>query len=92
MDPPVTQATPRASSRAPVSVAISIGSCKASALRDVAPRGGHARREITAQPQFGAEVANPVVSRRGVTHLKAFDRKLVDHARESRDLCQLLGR
>jgi hypothetical protein len=27
IDPPVTQATPRASSRAPVSVAISIGSC-----------------------------------------------------------------
>lgn len=27
MDPPMTHATPRASSRAPVSVAISIGSC-----------------------------------------------------------------
>ena len=92
MDPPMTHATPSASSRAPASAATSIGSCNALAAGNVRPRGGHARPEVVTQPQLGAEVANHFVSRCGVTSLEAFDRKLVDHTRESRDLRELLGR
>lgn len=61
-------------------------------MRDVRPRRGHARGEITAQPKLGAEIANRRVSRLWVPAPEAFDRKPVDHARESRDLQQLLGR
>jgi hypothetical protein len=58
----------------------------------VRPRHQHTRREITAQSQLGTQVANRSVSRPGVTSPKTLDRELVDHARESRDLRQLVGR
>ena len=64
----------------------------ASGRRDVRPRGGHTRGEITAQPQFDTEVPNHFVSCRGVPSPETFDRKQIDHARKLRDLRQLLGR
>jgi len=90
MDPPVTQATPMVSSRAPILTAMATGSSSPSA--GVTWDRVNSSRQFATQPQFRAAVSDRFFVGHWVSLPESVNRKSVHHAGQPRHGRELRGR